>query len=102
MLNQIQTLAEVVDKIDNKEDLYSERAKFDLERSFSVSVTTPSGSPYTGKSRSESTKSRQSFSSRHSSVDSHLDTDRSTHTPYSFSEVNMDVLFSNPVVTTEL
>ena len=82
MFSQIQSLAEVVDKIDNKENLYSERAKYELERSFSVSVTSPSGSPYTAKSRSESCKSRQSFSSRHSSVDSQLDTDRSTLRPY--------------------
>ena len=89
MLNQIQTLAEVIDKIESKEDLYSERAKFDLERSFSMSVTTPAGSPYTGKSRSESCKSRQSFSSRHSSVDSHLDTDRNTNSQsqHNFNQV---------------
>ena len=89
MLNQIQSLAEVVDKIDSKEDLYSERAKFDLERSFSVSITTPSGSPYTGKSRSESCKSRQSFSSRHSSVDTDclLESDRNTISQHSLSQV---------------
>ena len=86
MFNQIHTLVEVVDKIDNKEDLYSERAKFDLERSFSVSLTTPSGSPFTGKSRSESCKSRQSFSSRHSSVESQLETDRNTV----YSQVSQD------------
>jgi len=73
MFNQIQTLAEVVDKIDNKEEGFADRSKFELERSFSVSVHTPAGSPYTGKSRSESCKSRNSFSSRHSSLDSHLD-----------------------------
>ena len=89
MLNQIQSLGEVMDKIDNKEDLYSERAKFDLERSFSVSLTTPSGSPFTGKSRSESCKSRQSFSSRHSSVDTDclLDTDRNL-SQHNFSQVD--------------
>ena len=89
MLNQIHTLTEVVDKIDNKEDLYSERAKFDLERSFSVSMTTPSGSPFTGKSRSESCKSRQSFSSRHSSVESHLETERNTIPPV-YSQVSQN------------
>ena len=90
MLNQIQSLAEVIDKIDSKEDLYSERAKFDLERSFSVSMTTPSGSPFTGKSRSESCKSRQSFSSRHSSVDTDclLEADRNTISHHSLSHPN--------------
>ena len=89
MLNQIQSLGEVVDKIDSKEDLYSERAKFDLERSFSVSITTPSGSPFTGKSRSESCKSRQSFSSRHSSVDTDcLLDDRNNPSQHGFSQVN--------------
>ena len=89
MLNQIQSLAEVIDKIDSKEDLYSERAKFDLERSFSVSMATPSGSPYTGKSRSESCKSRQSFSSRHSSVDTDclLEPDRNTICHHSLAQV---------------
>ena len=97
MLNQIHTLVEVVDKIDNKEDLYSERAKFDLERSFSVSLTTPSGSPFTGKSRSESCKSRQSFSSRHSSVESHLETDRNTV----YSQVSQveNILIKNELIT---
>ena len=88
-IKQIHTLTEVVDKIDNKEDLYSERAKFDLERSFSVSMTTPSGSPFTGKSRSESCKSRQSFSSRHSSVESHLETERNTIPPV-YSQVSQN------------
>ena len=89
MLNQIHTLVEVVDKIDNKEDLYSERAKFDLERSFSVSLTTPSGSPFTGKSRSESCKSRQSFSSRHSSVDTDclLESERNHLSHHNLSQV---------------
>ena len=49
MFNQIQSLSEVVDKIDSKEEMFER--KFDLERSFSVSVATPAGSPYTNKSR---------------------------------------------------
>ena len=98
MLNQIQSLAEVIDKIDSKEDLYSERAKFDLERSFSVSMTTPSGSPFTGKSRSESCKSRQSFSSRHSSVDTDclLEPDRNTISHHSLSQVQF--FFSKNII----
>ncbi len=85
--HQVQSLGEVVDKIDGREEVFLSRAasedtrsKFELERSFSVSVNTPGGSPFTtgGKSRSESCKSRQSFSSRHSSLDSHLDTDRAS------------------------
>ena len=89
MLNQIQSLEEIMDKIDNKEDLYSERAKFDLERSFSVSITSPSGSPFTGKSRSESCKSRQSFSSRHSSVDTDclLESERNHLSHHNLSQV---------------
>ena len=95
MLNQIQSLGEVIDKIDSKEDLYTERAKFDLERSFSVSITTPSGSPFTGKSRSESCKSRQSFSSRHSSVDTDclLETDRNNPSQHSFNQVHIFFFF---------
>ena len=92
MFNQIQTLGEVVDKIDNKEEGFNDRSKFDLERSFSVSVHTPAGSPYTGKSRSESCKSRNSFSSRHSSLDSHLD-DRTSSmtTSHYFSQAQVQL-----------
>lgn len=75
--NNIQSLGEVVEKINTKEqECFTDRSsKFDLERSFSMSVTstTPAGSPYISKTRSESCKSRNSFSSRHSSLDSHLD-----------------------------
>ena len=90
MLSQIQSLGEVVDKIDQKEEMYSDRTKYetkyDMERSFSVCVNTPAGSPYTSKSRSESCKSRNSFSSRHSSLDSHLD-DRASASQHFFSQV---------------
>ena len=97
LFSQVQSLGEVVDKIDGREEVFLSRAasedtrsKFELERSFSVSVNTPGGSPFTtgGKSRSESCKSRQSFSSRHSSLDSHLDTDRaSAAAPHLFVQV---------------
>ena len=86
MLSQIQSLGEVVDKIDQKEEMYSDRTKYDMERSFSVCVNTPAGSPYTNKSRSESCKSRNSFSSRHSSLDSHLD-DRTSASQHFYSQV---------------
>ena len=95
--HQVQSLGEVVDKIDGREEAFlsrteDTRSKFELERSFSVSVTTPGGSPFTtgGKSRSESCKSRQSFSSRHSSLDSHLDADRasSAAAPHFFGQVD--------------
>ena len=74
IFGQMQSLGDVAEKINEKEDSFVER-KYDMERSFSMSVATatPAGSPYTGKSRSESCKSRNSFSSRHSSLDSHLD-----------------------------
>ena len=97
VFSQVQSLGEVVDKIDGREEAFlsrteDTRSKFELERSFSVSVTTPGGSPFTtgGKSRSESCKSRQAFSSRHSSLDSHLDADRasSAAAPHFFGQVD--------------
>ena len=59
MFNQIQSLGEVVDKIDSKEEMFER--KFDLERSFSVSVATPAGSPYTNKSRQKLCTKKANF-----------------------------------------
>ena len=84
MLNQVERLGEVMEKID-KEILfpsnlmersdYCQAHSLDMDRSYSLH--TPTSSPYTAKSRSESCKSRNScnasFSSRHSSVDSQID-----------------------------
>ena len=85
MLNQVEKLGEVIEKLD-KEMFYPcnmlDRSELcltpDMEKS--CSLYTPASSPYSGaKSRSESRKSQQSFSSRHSSVDSQIE-DRNFHT----------------------
>ena len=79
MLNQVEKLGEVIEKID-KEMFYPcnilDRSELcltpDMEKS--CSIYTPASSPYSGaKSRSESRKSQQSFSSRHSSIDSQIE-----------------------------
>ena len=79
MLNQVEKLGEVIEKLD-KEMFYPcnmlDRSELcltpDMEKS--CSLYTPASSPYSGaKSRSESRKSQQSFSSRHSSVDSQIE-----------------------------
>ena len=85
MLNQVAQLGEVIATID-KETLipttmlerseYCEDYTADMNKSH-VDCTTKM-SPYNAKSRSESCKSRNSVSSRHSSVDSLIDDRRST------------------------
>ena len=87
MLNQVEKLGEMMEKI-YQETLFPcnllERSEYcfspDMDKS--SSVYTPSSSPYASKLRSESRKSRNScdasYSSRHSSVDSHIDDKTST------------------------
>ena len=108
MLNQVERLGEVMEKID-KEILFPsslmERSDFgqahslDMDRSYSLH--TPTSSPYTAKSRSESCKSRNScnasFSSRHSSVDSQIDdrtSSRSWNNTLTMSQVNFLVSYN--------
>ena len=87
MLNQIDKLGDVLEKIDKDYFIPSNNSDNKMgcnQSSFYATscssrscVKTPTLSPYTNKSRSESCKSRNSFSSRHSSVDSHLEDSKS-------------------------
>ena len=78
MLNQVEKLGDVIEKID-KEILFPsnlmERSEYSLtpDMEKSCSLYTPASSPYSSKMRSESCKSQNSFHSRQSSVDSQID-----------------------------
>lgn len=85
MLNQVAKLGEVIATIDEETLLPTnmlERSEYCEDYTADMNKAhvdcTPKMSPYNAKSRSESCKSRNSFSSRHSSVDSLIDDRRST------------------------
>ena len=85
MLNQVDKLGKMMEKID-QETLFpsnlSERSEYCFSPDKSSYVYTPSSSLYASKLRSESCISSNScdasYSSRHSSVDSHIDDKTST------------------------